>query len=407
MLLWLPIVLMYSCTFNEQGSGIAELIPKPAGREPVKEINIPEHLDTMSFDYNKNLTDVRYVKLESRKDCLIGKVDKVIATRNGFVIADYFVSNAVFFFDSVGQLKKKLSLSESNSFPRMVRDIAYNYDNNTVYLYDDKTMAIGCYKESGEFIRRYKADQFYFRRFSYMGDSLFLIYRPFYTQTNSLNAYELIVSDLEWNIKYKMFPDKKEFQDDFDYNYNVASENGKNYYSRKFSDYIYEISSDTASVFPAFKFNFASKNTMNRQVLPSSNSREVVKLLSANNYFFDGLVLSTNAYDYVGVSKKSGMLGVFYSRKTGKIMGGNTIANRAVTDTSYVEYFTYPVATVNNQFISLMMPDLFVKSEQVFTKSRKELRMKPPIREKNLQQIMNTTKADDNPVLIIYTIKPF
>jgi len=353
------------------------------------------------------LTDIRYVKLETKNNCLIGNINKILATRNGFVVADYYISNSIFFFDKTGRFINKVALKGSGRSIKSLKDIAYNYDNNTVYIYDNIGSAIYCYDENGTYLNRYPVKNIYFRRIAYLGDSLLLFYHPSLKERGGLNNYELCIGDVSGNIKYKAFERKQESGDGFDYNFSITTEGSDVYYSRRFSKYIYKIAKDSLAIFPGIRLDFPENKSVIDKVTESTTLPELKLLLSADNYNFDGEILSVNNVLYTGIYKKSMNMGVFYSEKNGRIAGGHLVSRLSINDTANAEYYSYPIASSNNEFISVMNPDVIVKSEQNFERSRKAMHIPVPHRERQLDAIMSTMRVDDNPVLVLYKIKPF
>lgn len=401
------LIIIYSCSSKDSTSKIAYLSSKQENSTYTTTVNIPQNLDSLTFDYNKQLTDIKYVKLETTDKCLIGNINKLLVTETGFVIADYYIANAVFFFDSTGRFLNKIASGDSPDSPENIKDIAYNDKTDILYMYDAQQSTTYCYSGNGHFLRKNIINNVFCNRIACLDDSLILFYSPAQKSIGGLNNYELAIGDSVGNIKYTVFENFKEILTDYDYNHNIATYGNNTFYSQKFSKYIFQITKNPVEIFPRFKLNFQGKNSIVDKVTPATTVEDIKQLLQANNYNFDGQILPVNNTFYFGCYKKFANLGIFYSAETGNILGGNIASKTEIQDTIKVEYYTYPIAASGNQFISIMNPGTIVKSEQAFEKSRKLMHIPPPLREKQLSKILEAMDENDNPVLMLYKIKHF
>jgi len=71
-------------------------------------ISIPADIPKIAFNkYSDVYDDIKLVKLETSKECLIGRIDKLVAHKGHFFILDQVQSKAVFEFDSNGKFIKR------------------------------------------------------------------------------------------------------------------------------------------------------------------------------------------------------------------------------------------------------------------------------------------------------------
>lgn len=401
------LVLLNACKGNDASAGAELIAPDTSHTDLVKTLNVSSQMDTATFDYNHLIGDIRYVQLETNDNCLIGQVSKLIPTDSGFVVADYYFSKSVFFFSKEGRFIQKIRIDDRKGFPKAIRDIAYNPQLHIVYIYDDKYGAIGCYTEKGNYLRMVKTGKFRFRRFACLKDSLLVFYKPYLSMGAAINDYEIVIGDLSQNVFYKAFPEKNEVLDNYDYNINVNRSGGKVFYSRKFSNYVYEINGNQPSITPFLRFYSSDKTFINDKIKPEISLSEFDLLQSGNTVLYDGSILLANDICYVGFLKHSKDVSAFYSLKTGHIVGGQVLSVLGANDSLDIESFTYPVASHDSEFISLLYPENIKQSEKLYD-SLSSIHQSPPInRSAVLRDLLKKTDASDNPILLLYKLKPF
>jgi hypothetical protein len=400
------VALCFSSCWNSSFNNVTEIVAK-GETSGTKIVDIPAGLGSQPFDYNKVLADIRYVKLETNDNCLVGHIDKILSIKNGYVIADYYLSNSVFFFDKTGKFIAKVKVSESSNSPGEIKDITYNYKTRTVYLYDNKKSTIYSYDENGTYLKKNKMGKLYFSRLINIGDSSFIFYSPSLRSSGGLNNSELAFGDITGKVKYRAFDRRHQLMRDFDYNYTLAPSKDGAFYSQKFSKYIYEISANPINIFPRFKLNFAGNNSLIDKVSASTSSQDLKMLLTSDNYNFDGEVLSCDDILYIGIKQKAMDVGVFYSPKSNKIIGGYPSSILSVGDTSKIEYYKYPIASSGEEFISVLDPEYIVKNEHIFDSLRKVINTPAPIRDKVFNSIIESMNPNENPVLVLYKVKAF
>lgn len=399
------LLLMISCSSKTNRTKLHEIFPGVADNNTTINITVPERLDSSSFDYNQMVSDVRYVRLETTPVSLIGKVDKVIPTKSGYVIADYYISGAVFFFDKAGRFLNRVNASASSDALKSIKDITYSREQGRVFVYDIKSSAIFSYSEAGELISESPIRGFYFRRMVYLKDSTFLFYRPFLKKRNIADGFELAIGDLRGRLKSVAFKDTLMQIEDYDYNNNVMGAGSSNFYSPKFSRLIYQIGLDSFNLYPAIELHFPAGNSVMDKATNLISFNDVKQLIASGHYNFDGQVLRAGNLVYVGVYQKGVPLGFFYSTKSGKVAGGNLISRLTPGDTVRVAYYTYPIANTEDEFISLMDPDIILRNEKLFSDAARSAHAFTSVREKGLSGVMELMRQGDNPVLVLHKIK--
>lgn len=115
-----------------------------------KQITFPKattiSVDTASYRYTTNIDtlidNIRFIRLESGSENIVGEVTKVEFLGNSIVVLDRKVSNAVFIFDQNGRLVKKLKSPNNNhisDFTILKGNIVLFLDfSNDIVIFNDK-----------------------------------------------------------------------------------------------------------------------------------------------------------------------------------------------------------------------------------------------------------------------------
>ncbi|THU41217.1 6-bladed beta-propeller [Niastella caeni] len=407
----LAILFFSSCHFTNSENSAIELFPLDSVAAYTKTVNIPESLDSMHFYYNDMLRDVRYVKLESNNECLIGTISKVIVTPDFIVIGDFYISNSVFFFTKQGQFAGKISVNKPSDSIRLenIKDMTYDYDNNRIIVYDYKANYIYQFTESGKYLNRYRSSDLSFMRFNYIGKNKFAFYEPSVNRGvgGGYNDFLLAIGDEKCNISYTAYRNDSTISS-YDYNLNLPNSGETVYFCPKFSHTIYEIKNDkTTEITGKIKFNFSAKNSIIDNKSQVTTVKDLEMLTQAGHYNFDGKCFVANDVLFIELTRKTFNTGIFYSQKTGKIIGWNPILNVQVKDTVHVSYYSYPIASTGDEFISVMDPDIIARQERTFARIARENQLPQSPREHHLQEILSTMNENDNPVLLFYKLKQF
>ena len=116
-------------------------------------ITIKPTLEAASIETAGIIGDMQLIRLETNEDCLIGDIDKIIATDDRLYIADFSLTQNVFIFDLTGKYINKIarrgrSQNEYNS----LQDIFFNKEDNTINLLSRGKSKILKFDKDGGFI---------------------------------------------------------------------------------------------------------------------------------------------------------------------------------------------------------------------------------------------------------------
>jgi hypothetical protein len=135
---------------------------------------------TQTIDFTEMIDSVRFIRLETNDECLIGHIQKVIYYNGIYYIQDNFASS-VFAFDETGKFmfkicKKGQGPGEYVSISRLLID----YGKNQLLIYDNETY----YTLDGNHIKdiRHFSDGTVMTDIILLPDGSFLCYEPFHKE---------------------------------------------------------------------------------------------------------------------------------------------------------------------------------------------------------------------------------
>ncbi|MGN7988746.1 6-bladed beta-propeller [Pedobacter sp. 22226] len=398
----LMMLIGYSC---KQSGRIAVITPVKAKTDT---INIPASLENVSFDYNKTLTDIRFVKLETTSKSIFGYPDRIFISDNRIIICDIYISKSVFLFDSSGKFIDKVGVgSDDHSGLKSIRDATFDYRHKVLSIFDDKDGKIATFDTQGKLIKKIAIKPF-FVRFSYLKDSIYVLQTPIENRgvSGELNDFDLAFSDNDGAIKSASWSNEKDKKilPNYDYNTKIPSSGSGEfiYYSPKFSRTIYQVKNYPLSIHSRFYLNFLGKNDTSPSEFTTLADLNTMK---DEKFYFDGSIISSGALHFIALMEKNIPTGVFYSSRTKKIYGGQPISRLGINEKAKMDYFSYPIASTATEFISILNPSEICEKEKIFRQQEKQYGIKPVSRDEKFDTLLRNLKKDDNQVLVFYKLK--
>jgi hypothetical protein len=175
------------------------------------------NLSVFQWDLNENesiqdiLDSIEFIPLEAHSKSLFKKGDKLIVKNNKFFIFDFHGQNQIFVFNNNGEFLYRVG-KKGQGPGEHLQISCFALDENFIYIYD-------IYKEK---ILRYNiSDGTYIddRNLPFIahdmiiaknGDFVFARQRIENYPAPNEHAYHIMITDKDFNIKYKLFPFKKE-----------------------------------------------------------------------------------------------------------------------------------------------------------------------------------------------------
>ena len=365
-LLFLSLLIMQSC--NRQKSSGASLT----------DVSILIDLDSVKRAPLK-LADIRYIPLETSKECLIGNADKVLIRNGKIYVADFYQAMSLFVFDLEGKFLFKIARRGQGPGEYIrFRDFDI-HSNGDIYIFDQSGKKILILDQEGKYLRTVMSD-YYFQNFCVVGEKMYWAKFSDGEKFADLAVYNMMNERTTFLLK-----DKK-----FLHNINVNFSTYKFYcspdniyYSPQFSEIIYSLKEN--GIFPAIGI----KN------LPVPLEEVIEKLEHEQSniqmkYLFDEKIFLENVYIYetdsfISIGYKRGiyqntLLYNKHSKSTYLVLGTDFFKNVGSTDiigSTGKEFFSVIYLDINNEY-----------HKQILT-SREELK---------------NWKEDDNPVIAIFNL---
>ncbi len=103
-----------------------------------------------TFDIDSMISDFRLVPLKTSADCIISAVKKVFTVNGSIVVQDEKINDSIFIFDSAGNIKKTIKLSDKSS----ISDVFINHGN--IYLYCGPKKRVDMFDTNGLFLKSFQ-----------------------------------------------------------------------------------------------------------------------------------------------------------------------------------------------------------------------------------------------------------
>lgn len=380
------------------------LISKVPGivNEKILDIKVPLE-NNLKFDFNKNLDEVHFIKLETTLESKFSNIDKIFITRNRIIVTDHSITKSVFIFDSAGKFINKIIIHKNNkSSIRNFTDEAYCFNTDEIILYNTYESKSSYYDTNGNY-KNTLNNYIYFSNFANIKGTDYFVYLNLYAnnthipvlaKTNIIigkkNSNKIFIAPLAVpSVKTKM---------NLQYIDNLSSLNTDNsiFYTPVFSDTVYKISGTLPDVYPKLVFHYSSPN-INDEVKknPDMGLDLYSNLLNSYTYYsFKGKILCTDENVYYFSIDKKGELGYFFSENTGSIIGGSLFTELSPILQQKIQTFRYPKTTYKDYFVSLIPAEEFVYiSAGNFTPQ--------------LLKLKKDSKISDNPIVTLFKLNKF
>ncbi len=376
------------------------------GKTDVKvlNINIPV-AGSMSFDYNRNLKDTHFIKLEKTSESAIENIDKILLTKDRIIIVDLKIARGVFVFDSAGRfINSILSAKEGTNKKVMISnflDVAYDYSRDEVILHDPNKSKMYYFDKDGNFKNSTK-EYLYFESFANLHHTDLFVYLNSMGGNDHIPALgksTIYIGQKDTRIAYTATAAVKQMRPNVNYGINtdpsITNSNEKLFYTPEFCDTVYQIIGKPLSIYPRVVVHYPGADINSTlKATHKDNLKAFIKLANTGQYYsFKGDILSNNDGIYYITTYKNELYGYFYSEKTNKLVGGDLSFKGLPIDTVQSDTYKYPITTFNNYFVSVLSSSDFSKSESYMSAKLAEFKKK--------------LKPSDNPVLLFYKLRAF
>lgn len=140
----------------------AAVFVDPSENDSIPAIDLSEpELDRIP-KFSEVFDSVRFIPLETRDDALIGRIDKILAVDNKYVILDGSQAKAVFVFDNRGRFLNRIGrVGRGPQEYEAPNEMAYDPYRQEIIINNNNRQVLMFYKLDGTFVREVPVD-FYF-----------------------------------------------------------------------------------------------------------------------------------------------------------------------------------------------------------------------------------------------------
>lgn len=363
----LLLIGICSCTSNNEKKVI----------DVAKAINNP-----VSLDIHKYVSNIKYVPLETKSECIIGDIKKVLKSKNYIFVADF--SDNLFVFNSNGKFVKKVGNKGKGPNEYIsITDFTINNAKKEIIIASMNEFLV--FKFNGDFIRKSRINDSSLQVVS-VDDSDRLYYikpigRPSKDLEDLICIYN-IKGELLKTIKASVIRQKG----DIPFFNSIYTKNNNTYYKEEFSNRLYKLDSKLERnnfldlnfgkyAFDQVDFSFArAKNWASKYRLKQFMDFKNIDLLMVQN----GLV-------------GNNILTLILDKKTGELINPNNISDRKF-DGFIIEGISHkPLSDYNNELLTLVEPEEIVEHKSEISNQ--------------LAKVSSALEIDSNPVIGIMSIK--
>lgn len=395
---------------------------------PITRIAIDNIKETEFLKYSDIFESINIVRLETKNESLIGRIDKILYYNDMFFIMDQVQSKGVFVFDATGRFLTRIGrVGKGPGEYDMPNDIAIDPFAGHIMVYNHAGNKMLAYGFDGKFIEETRLRS-RFKSFAILNKNVFAIYYD-YDQTNKPDQ-------INWNLQI-VHKNGEIYKEGFHIDKSTRHSRGSmNFFnighnsllvSPGYSDTIFSITQD--SFFPKYFIDYGV------QSIPHDFFRapleEFTKNLRTSNYAFTYNYFELPYYLAFSFIYKRMVYNCVYSLKTKAIKCANVFVN----DLYGLVVGGIFACSKGNMLVSYFDPANIEPIKKIYKSSSTDGAKLKKILLHNLDEMkdaptdlkalkdiiktaeFNPTKKEinnilaispsDNPVLILHKIKPF
>jgi len=136
------------------------------------DVSIVIDFDAVKYDSLK-LSKIKFIPLETSRECIIGRVDKTLIKNDKIYVADFYQTKSLFVFDLNGKLLFKIAkMGQGPGEYLRLNDFDVN-SNGDIYILDNHSKKMKIYDSEGEHLRDFVLDD-HLTRFCLAGNKIYL-----------------------------------------------------------------------------------------------------------------------------------------------------------------------------------------------------------------------------------------
>lgn len=367
------------------------------GKETVIDVPTPE-LQTV----DSIVQAYRYVALETNKDCLIRKIDKVCADSSYIFVYDHD-NSSVLRFNTEGKFLGKIGSAGKGPKEYLeVWSMALNKDRKEICLVDLRGRKLLYFDYEGRYLK--EDPMFYlFPELEFLKNKR-VIYSGFAHNKNApqIDFFRLLISDTNQNPLFRGFQITPELRDRFSMEGSkpLMKFDEEVYFSQLLSDTIWAIKDTLCEA--KFVLNFPDRPSLFSAHDLSQMTDELFIKKTKGKTTFLGDYLVTKDLFYAGLANENGEgVPLFYSRKSGLVRYGFLYPPYITTRLGDYLFKWANFVFTNGDLVMVLQPSqMLATAHSLDKKNYNRLAQQD-------RTLVEKLDVEDNPVLMIVTLKKF
>ncbi|MCH7396618.1 6-bladed beta-propeller [Belliella sp. DSM 107340] len=362
----------------------------------VKHIVSVDFENTSEIKYEDYIDFVKYVKLETTDESLIGGVDNLLFDDEKIFVVDKYVTKSIFVFDMKGRFMHKIhAVGDGPDKYFSIRDVSLDVSNKRICLVDLDGRRIKFYTYEGDFIESVRMP-FLFSSMIHLTDGQFVFNSGLSANQDKedIDGYSLVVADMEGKVSYKAFEDRNH-NFSFTIQDPLRISGSDIFFNPRYRNVIYSISQEGA--LPFYKLDMGIHG-FPQERLPSINTQEYLEM-DANKSFVNGYISLKDGAMFIIFGDKQ-VFNVLYSKESGNSISllkpvFSHFSHPLFSSNGSPSYFHY----YDQSIVTVSWPDVVLMLGEIFPKSDRD--------ESGLNQLLEGIDKSSNPVLTWFDLKEF
>lgn len=397
-----PCVDTLNDSYSDNSLFIPDTISDISIQDATQTINVPTEKE--EIDLQDLCSDVQYIPLETRAECLLGSIDVLKADDGFFFVLDKRNSILCSFRED-GSFYRKYGVEGHRSGGKIkIRDFSLDMKNHVLYLLDSYGGRVLSYSYDGQYLSEqplfYYYDQFEYSEPYWILSSSF----AHNTMSSQLDLHRIILSDASQKPYSRAFPYPEKLRDSFHQESSIVfqkTSDNRVYYNYIPSNVIYEVSDGTCIAKYRIATQEPGQNWDKLEELLTTD--EIYNSFTGKNRYFSSIYLMNRNYVTCYIFYPNYRVSMLlYNRlssnqKYGKFHYGN---RDSLKDKLFASHFNFAIK--DNTFINVIQPfDVFKMVDE-----HERFNMPLIIGEKE-QELLSKINEESNPVLMIMNLKSF
>lgn len=375
----LIVCVLSSCSKTKKGSENLKNSKSNPVTLSVKTIKVDTWMENLIVD--DYIADLKYIKLETKSNCLIGNVEKLLFNNDKI----YVKSDGVFVFDKTG--KHLFSIANKGKGPgEFISLYDISISENTLYLYDNDQGKLLCYQaDNGQYLKEISVP--------YSGMELECVNHELFINIGGIPQVvqtegQLLTCDLNKPEDYKQYYPKGRL--DVGVENQLLAYNQACYWIEPFSYKVFKSDKNGMSDYVQFDFG---KNNISENQLKVAKTMEDISSLGKANFLSD--FYETPAYISAVIYLKEKRYQILYDKLKQK-----AIACEYFKGEPY-QMVLSALGVDGDYFCSYLMG---YSGLMVMQKMANEKTIVPKSYQETID-MFKTCQAGDNPIIVQYKVK--